>query len=98
MQINGGVGTILPADVLSMPKQGFLNAHPGLLPEHRGLDAVCWALSNDEAVGATVHLLDEGIDTGPILIRREMPWEGARTVVEARLQCMEFAGGAAIPR
>lgn len=91
--INGGCGYVTP-DYLKLPKRGWLNVHPGLLPEYRGADPVCWALRNGDPVGATVHLMEEEIDTGPILLRREMPWRGARTVKEARLQVIEF--GAAL--
>ncbi|MBN1151016.1 hypothetical protein JXA84_07350 [candidate division WOR-3 bacterium] len=46
----------------------MINIHPGLLPEYRGLNPINWALKNEEEFhGATIHLVDEGIDTGPII-------------------------------
>lgn len=89
--INGGVGAILRAPVLSQPRIGFLNAHPGLLPEYRGVDPVCWSLHRGDPQGATVHFMDEGIDTGPILLRRAMGPASARDIVTLRLQVLEFA-------
>lgn len=47
----------------------ILNCHPGLLPNYRGCTAVEWALYNKEPVGNTVHIMDSGIDTGPIIIK-----------------------------
>jgi len=89
--VNGGVGAIFKNDLLSLPRKGMLNAHPGLLPEYRGLDPVCWALSNHDPQGATVHFIDEGIDTGPILIRRPLKETSAQSLVDLRLEVLEFA-------
>ncbi len=50
----------------------FLNAHPGLLPEVRGSASVAWAIELDERIGCTCHLVEAGIDTGPIVVRREL--------------------------
>ena len=91
--VNGGWG-IIKEPLLSAPKRGWLNAHPGLLPEFRGSDPVLWALSAGAPQGATVHLLDTGLDTGPVLIRRELVGHDARTVLELRLRAIEF--GAAL--
>jgi hypothetical protein len=90
--INGGVGVIYKVEILSLPRCGFLNAHPGLLPEYRGADPMCWALQNGDDLGATVHLLDEGIDTGPILLRRPFSWRVVRTLTELRMQLYRLCG------
>lgn len=50
-----------------------LNAHPGLLPEVRGSASVAWAVERDLPVGCTVHLVDPGVDTGPIVARQALP-------------------------
>ena len=89
-----GGGGILKEPMLKAATKGFLNAHPGLLPEHRGLDPVLWSVLKGDPVGATLHLMDSGIDTGPVLIRRELPWRGASSLLELRLQCMRH--GAAL--
>ena len=65
-------GLFLPEDVLRLPRLGCLNIHPSLLPRHRGPSPVATAiLDGDEASGVTIMLLDEGIDTGPILAQQE---------------------------
>lgn len=67
-------GRILPPEVLALPKFGCLNVHPSLLPRHRGSSPIATAiLQGDEVTGVTIMLLDEGMDTGPILSQREMP-------------------------
>jgi len=68
----GGTGILRPP-VLSVPPRGTINAHPGLLPWLRGSSSVAWALYKDLPVGSTVHYVDAGIDTGPILLQRELP-------------------------
>lgn len=50
-----------------------LNAHPGLLPEVRGSASVAWAIARDIQIGCTSHLIDAGIDTGPIVKRQIIP-------------------------
>ena len=71
---------ILPARLLEVPELGTLNAHPGLLPRYRGVDVVAHAVLNGDAVGATVHFVDSGIDTGRIVSRVEVPPEGGETL------------------
>lgn len=64
---------ILRPPVLALPPMGTINAHPGLLPQLRGSSSVAWALYKDLPVGSTVHYVDHGIDTGPILLQRRLP-------------------------
>ena len=68
-----GGAPILPAAVLELPRIGTLNAHPGLLPRYRGVDVVAHAILNGDPVGATVHFVDAGIDTGRIVSQVEVP-------------------------
>ncbi len=69
-------GKILPKAVLDAPRLGCLNIHPSLLPQHRGASPVAAAiLSGDETTGVTVMLLDEGLDTGPLLAQSRTPIE-----------------------
>jgi folate-dependent phosphoribosylglycinamide formyltransferase PurN len=60
---------ILRPKLLEIPRLGTLNAHPGVLPNYRGIDSFQWAVINGEPenVGVTVHWVDKGVDTGPIL-------------------------------
>jgi len=67
-------GLILPPEVLNLPPYGCLNVHPSLLPRHRGPAPVAAALlAGDEVTGVSIMLMDEGVDTGPVLARRELP-------------------------
>jgi methionyl-tRNA formyltransferase len=71
---------ILPPDIVQMPAQGFINFHYGLLPQCRGPQPVLWhLLRNDAETGVTVHKVDEGVDTGPIVIQEKMPIAPADT-------------------
>ncbi|MFQ5947008.1 MAG: methionyl-tRNA formyltransferase, partial [Anaerolineae bacterium] len=66
-------GKILPGSVLEIPPQGTVNVHPSLLPRHRGASPVASSiLAGDPETGVTLILMDEGMDTGPILAQRSM--------------------------
>lgn len=77
-------GTILRAPLLAVPSIGTLNAHMGLLPRYRGVNVSEWSVLEGGPVGATVHLVDEGIDTGPIVAMRRVSADGLRSVDELR--------------
>lgn len=66
-------GNILRKQLLDVPRIGVLNVHLGLLPEVRGMSAPEWSLLNHIPVGVTIHYVDAGIDTGPVLQRWEFP-------------------------
>ena len=67
-------GLFLPAETLGLPRLGCLNVHPSLLPRYRGSSPVAAAILNGDAVtGVTVMLIDEGMDSGPIVIQHETP-------------------------
>lgn len=65
-------GRILPAAFLHSPRRGCVNVHFSLLPKYRGAAPVNWALVRGErTTGVTTMLMDEGLDTGPVLLQRE---------------------------
>jgi methionyl-tRNA formyltransferase len=68
-----GGARILKPHIVRIPRLGVLNPHPGLLPAYRGVHVTRWALLNGDPVGATVHFVDEGVDTGRICRREEVP-------------------------
>ena len=66
-------GKLIPTHVLQVPVHGFINLHPSLLPRHRGPSPIQWSLvCGDRNTGVTTMLLDEGMDTGPILLQRRV--------------------------
>ncbi|MEW6570156.1 MAG: methionyl-tRNA formyltransferase [Nitrospirota bacterium] len=66
-------GKILPSSVLRLPPHGCINVHASLLPKYRGAAPVQWALINGEkTTGVTTMLMDEGLDTGDILLQEEI--------------------------
>jgi folate-dependent phosphoribosylglycinamide formyltransferase PurN len=64
-------GNILRDEVLKIPRLGVLNSHLALLPEIRGMSSPEWSLLCGVPLGITIHFMDSGLDTGPILLRRE---------------------------
>jgi len=57
----------IPPDALTVPRFGWLNGHPSLLPRHRGPVPMAWTIrAGDEETGVTFHLMDAELDTGPI--------------------------------
>ena len=65
---------IVRRPLLKVAPKGFVNFHAGKLPFYRGRNVVNWALINGETeIGLTAHFMDEGIDTGDILLQRTLP-------------------------
>ena len=81
-------GQIIPKAILDIPPLGSINVHASLLPKYRGAAPVHYALFNGETVtGVTTMLMDPGLDTGPILLQREVEIlpEDNEGALEARL-------------
>ncbi|HPZ81447.1 MAG TPA: methionyl-tRNA formyltransferase [Candidatus Atribacteria bacterium] len=69
-------GQILRQDLLAIPQRGAVNVHASLLPSFRGADPIRWALLRGEKeTGVTIMLMDEGIDTGPVLAQEKVAIE-----------------------
>jgi methionyl-tRNA formyltransferase len=67
-------GQILSRDILEIPPKGCINIHASLLPKYRGSSPINWALINGEkATGVTSMIVAEGVDAGPVLLKREVP-------------------------
>jgi methionyl-tRNA formyltransferase len=76
-------GRIVPKWMLDLPRLGNLNLHGSLLPKYRGAAPVQWAIANGEgSTGVTTMRLDEGLDTGDILLQREMALAPSMTAVD----------------
>lgn len=66
-------GRILPKWMLDLPRHGCINAHASLLPKYRGAAPIQWAIARGEVVtGVTTMRIDEGLDTGAMLLKREL--------------------------
>ena len=66
-------GRIIPPWMLALPRLGCINLHASLLPKYRGAAPIQWAVAMGESItGNTTMLLEEGLDTGPILMQQEI--------------------------
>jgi len=73
-------GQILSKEILTMPKYGCVNIHASLLPKYRGASPIQWAVLNGEEIsGVTIMQMDEGIDTGDILMQETVTLDAKET-------------------
>ncbi|MEO6965764.1 MAG: methionyl-tRNA formyltransferase, partial [Acidobacteriaceae bacterium] len=76
-------GRIIPPWMLTLPRHGNLNLHASLLPKYRGAAPIQWAVANGETeTGVTTMCLDEGLDTGDILLQERVPISPQQTSAE----------------
>jgi methionyl-tRNA formyltransferase len=74
LQVVVAYGQILPRSVIDIPPRGTVNVHGSLLPRYRGAAPIAWAIAGGETeTGVTTMLIDEGLDTGPLLLARATP-------------------------
>lgn len=88
-------GGLIRSNILSIPSLGIMNCHSGILPRYRGMDVVEWPLLEGDVqkaqVGLTLHYMDRGVDTGPLLLqhhetlRAEDSIESIRARLEPRM-------------
>jgi len=89
-------GLILPPEALSLPRLGCVNIHASLLPRWRGAAPVQRAiLAGDPVTGVSIMLMDAGLDTGPVLLQRELPI-GAGDDSESLLAALAAVGAPAL--
>lgn len=60
--------------LLQIPRRGCVNTHPSLLPHGRGKHSNFWMIVEEAPFGVTLHLLDEGVDTGPLIAQKAIPY------------------------
>lgn len=80
---------IVPDEVLEIPRIGVLNLHPALLPYNRGWHTPSWAILDGTPIGATLHFMDSGLDTGDIVAQTELdirPEDTAHTLYGRLIQ------------
>ena len=88
-------GRILPKAILNIPPSGCINVHASLLPAYRGAAPIQWAIIHGESrTGITIMQMDEGMDTGPILLQREMEIRQEDTAGSLSARLAELGGQA----
>ena len=87
-----GYGRIIPQWMIDLPRLGNINLHASLLPKYRGAAPIQWAIARGETItGVTTMRIDAGLDTGDILLQREMPI-GATDTAETLAPALAAAG------
>jgi len=71
--------------LLSEPRFGVINVHPGVLPKYRGASCCEWAIYYDDPVGVSAHFMDEGLDSGPIIFTRTLDVTPGQTYSQVRV-------------
>lgn len=105
------VTDIVPLDILQHPTHGFIQYHPSLLPRHRGSSSINWAIIQGESrTGLSIFWPDEGLDTGPVLLQKEVDISPDDTVgslyfnqlfpmgVDAMIESVELVQNGKAPR
>jgi methionyl-tRNA formyltransferase len=88
-------GKILPANIINLPPLGTINVHASLLPNYRGAAPIQWALINGEKeTGVTIMQMDEGIDTGDILLQEKIAIAPDDTAGSLSIKLAELGGQA----
>lgn len=86
-------GKILPKEILDIPKYGCINVHGSLLPKYRGAAPIQWAVLNgDKKTGVTTMYMNEGMDTGDIILQKEVEIEDDETTGELWDELAEIGG------
>ena len=83
---------IIRGEILDHPHDGVINSHPGLLPECRGSASPAWSVYHDIPIGSSTHFCDNGIDTGELLIRREIEVKRGMTYEDLCYETLVLAG------
>jgi methionyl-tRNA formyltransferase len=83
---------IIRGEILDHPKDGVINSHPGLLPDCRGSASPAWSVYHDIPIGSSTHFCDNGIDTGELLMRREVPVKRGMTYEDLCYETLVLAG------
>ena len=89
--ILGPAAQIIRGNILRIPRIGTLNAHQGILPGYRGMDVLEYSILNGDEPGVTVHFVDEGVDTGDIILRRYLGVSPGGTLEELREQVIKLS-------
>jgi folate-dependent phosphoribosylglycinamide formyltransferase PurN len=82
--------TVIKPEVFTLAPLGAINIHTGVTPEYRSADPIFWALycGEPEKVGVTIHYIDKGIDTGPVLRQEQVPIEPSDSLASIYVRCV----------
>ncbi|MBI5050243.1 MAG: methionyl-tRNA formyltransferase [Nitrospirae bacterium] len=95
--ITAAYGQILPPEIIRLPEYGCINIHASLLPRYRGAAPINWAIINgDDKTGITSMLMDEGMDTGPVLLQAETAIEESDTAGSLSQRLSKIGAGVLI--
>ena len=83
---------IIRGEILDHPADGVINSHPGLLPECRGSASPAWSVYHDIPIGSSTHFCDNGIDTGELLLKREVEVKRGMTYEDLCYHTLVLAG------
>jgi len=83
----------IPRAILDIPHLGCLNVHPSLLPTNRGPEPLFWTFrEGDQQTGVTIHLMDDGMDTGPVVAQEAIEVPDGIGYAQLEAQCAELGG------
>jgi methionyl-tRNA formyltransferase len=83
----------IPPTLLALPRHGFLNLHPALLPRHRGSEPLFWTFrAGEHTAGATIHFMDEQFDTGDIVMQAPVELPDGISGAAAERMCAALGG------
>lgn len=81
--VSYGYRRIVGPEVIAAMRGRIVNLHVSLLPWNRGADPNFWSFFDDTPKGVTIHHMDEGVDTGPVVAQREVRFEGRETLASS---------------
>ncbi len=83
----------IPRAILHIPRLGCLNVHPSLLPANRGPDPLFWTFHDGQhETGVTIHMMDEGLDTGPIVAQERVMVPDGISYTQLEAECATLGG------
>lgn len=89
--VSAGFRSIIPKEIIDLFPHGIANVHTSFLPLNRGAHPNAWTIFLDQQPGVTLHLIDEGVDTGPILDQMRVQQKTTDTADKLQLRLIEEA-------
>jgi methionyl-tRNA formyltransferase len=89
MVVSSGYEHIVPEDIIEIPERGIVNLHPSYLPYNRGAHPYIWPIVDDTPAGVSIHFMNENLDEGPLIARREVEVRPDDTAYSLRERLMD---------